>query len=199
MNMNIEPTIAINAMEATTAYENMAKELNPLVKRSAVKQRRQDREAAIKAYYTYDVENAVEKDVHEFATVQSVIKRHPDKAMRRACLLAKRANTRELLGIDLVAENAHPHGSRAMRRKVSHEARKGTKPSPDGHGSVRLTAIDLVDRYGRTALHVMERDVFDKSLAELNASGRRLDLKAKTAFQNTVDALSDIFSRRVSA
>ncbi|MDX0534387.1 hypothetical protein GOC55_13090 [Sinorhizobium medicae] len=130
-------------------------------------------------------------------TSQTKLKRS-GKALRRHNILRKRANSAELLGIDLVAENANPHGSRAIRRKVSHDARKGTKPGLFGRGSVKLTDADLVERHGRSALAVLSEDRFRKALDELNAAGRRLDLRAKSAFQKTVEALSDVMGRRVS-
>ncbi|QOD63833.1 hypothetical protein HGK82_00745 [Ochrobactrum sp. MT180101] len=167
---------------------------NPL---SARQKRRQERRATIAAYYALDASRLVAEQL-KYASSQSVIKRHPVADVRRENILVKRANTNELLGIDLVADNAHPHGSRPIRRKVSHDARKGTKPGLFGRGSVRLTDTDLVERHGRSALHVLSEDRFRKALEELNAAGRRLDLRAKTAFQKTVEALSEVMGRRVS-
>lgn len=146
----------------------------------------------------------------EEAFFRSVIldaqKRHPQSWMKRMAsagrrmnLMIKRENTNNQLGIDLVAENTHPHGSRAIRRKVSHDARKGTKPGLFGRGSVKLADADLVELHGRSALAVLSEDRFRKALDELNAAGRRLDLRAKSAFQKTVEALSEVMGTRVLA
>lgn len=66
-------------------------------------------------------------------------------------------------------------------------------------GSVKLTDADLVECHGRSALHVLSEERFRKALDELNAVGRRLDLRAKSGFQKTVEALSDVMGPRVSA
>lgn len=128
---------------------------------------------------------------------QARIKR-TDRFFRRTNLELKRANTNKMLGIDLVAQNAHEHGSRAIRRKVFHDARKGTKPAPFGGGSVKMTDVDIVERHGRPALGVMSAERFQSALSALWETGRRLDLKPKTEFQRTVDALADVMGRRVS-
>lgn len=130
-------------------------------------------------------------------TRQTKLKRS-SKYLRQHNIARKRANAVKLLGIDLVAENAHEHGSRAIRRKVSHDARKGTKPAPFGGGSVKLTDADIVERHGRPALGVMSAERFQSALWALWETGRRLDLKPKTEFQRTVDALADVMGRRVS-
>ena len=130
-------------------------------------------------------------------TSQTKLKRACN-ALRRHNLARKRANTNKMLGIDLVAENANIHGSRAIRRKVAHDARKGTKPGLFGRGSVKLTDADLVERHGRPALAVMSEERFQAALDELWVSGRRLDLKPKTDFQKTVEALSEVMERRVA-
>lgn len=152
-----------------------------------------------------DHESAFEELSRKFITEhlknasQSKLKRS-SPALRRHNLMFKRANTNKAVGIDLVSTNANKHGSRAMRRKVSHDARKGTKLAPDGHGSVKLTDTDLVGRYGRVALDVISQERFDAALKTLNELGQRLDLKvqaAKTDFQKTVDALSDLMNRKV--
>jgi len=131
-------------------------------------------------------------------TSQTKLKRS-GKHLRQHNLARKRNAALGLVGIDLVAEKANPIASRAMRRKASHDARKGTKPGPFGRGSVKLTDIDLVERHGRASLVALSEDRFQKALAELNAAGRRLDLKPRTEFQKTVDALADVLNRRVSA
>ncbi|WP_313194854.1 hypothetical protein [Shinella zoogloeoides] len=120
------------------------------------------------------------------------------KHLRQHNLARKRNAAHVLVGLDLVSENAHLHGSRAMRRKALHDGRKGTKPGPFGRGSVKLTDVDLVERHGRAALVALSEDRFQKALAQLNADGRRLDLKPKSEFQKTVDALSEVLNRRVS-
>lgn len=120
------------------------------------------------------------------------------KHLRQHNLARKRNAAHVLVGLDLVSENAHLHGSRGMRRKALHDARKGTKPGPFGRGSVKLTDVDLVERHGRAALVALSADRFHKALAQLNADGRRLDLKPKSEFQKTVDALSEVLNRRVS-
>lgn len=199
--MNIEPMISMDIEAADAGFEAMIDQLEPHIKRAARQMRRQDRRAAIAAYYNLDLQTATEqdlKDIEKYASSQSVIKRHPVKEVRRDNILMKRANTTEMLGIDLVAENAHQHGSRAIRRKVSHDARKGTKPGLHGRSSVRLTNTDLVERHGRPALAVLTQGQFDRAVAELNAAGRRLDLRVKSEFAKTVDALADVFGRRVA-
>lgn len=120
------------------------------------------------------------------------------KHLRQHNLARKRNAAHGLVGLDLVSENAHEHGSRAMRRKALHDARKGTKPGPFGRGSVKLTDVDLVERHGRASLVALSEDRFQKALVQLNADGRRLDLKPKSEFQRTVDALSEVLNRRVS-
>lgn len=190
--MKIEINENVEAEEYTVGPHSFKAYLDRL-------ERRRARRVAISAYYTFNFSNTTEEDLKKYVTSQAIIKRHPRKAVRRDNVVMKRANTNERLGIDLVAENAHPHGSRAIRRKVSHDARKGTKPDLFGRGSVRLTDADLVERHGRSAQHVLPEDRFRKALDELNAAGRRLDLRAKSAFQKTVEALADVMGRRVSA
>lgn len=160
-------------------------------------------EGALRGTFDTDAYLAAERSVingmiehYVRAKPQSWLKR-AHKSYRQANLAFKRARTNEMLGIDLVAENANPHGSRAIRRKVSHDARKGTKPAPFGGGSVKLTAADLVERHGCSALHVLSQDVYDKALKELNSVGKRLDLRAKDGFRKTVEALSEVLERRV--
>jgi hypothetical protein len=173
--------------------------IEPRVRKLTARQkRREERSAAIAAYYAFNFSNTTEEDLKKYVTSQAIIKRHPSNIVRRDNILMKRANTNEMLGIDLVAESAHEHGSRAIRRKVSHDARKGTKPGLFGRGSVKLTDADLVERHGRSALAVLSEDRFRKALDELNAAGRRLDLRAKSAFQKTVETLSEVMGRRVA-
>lgn len=131
-------------------------------------------------------------------TSQTKLKRS-GKHLRQHNLARKRNADHGLVGLDLVSENAHEHGSRALRRKALHDARKGTKPGPFGRGSVKLTDVDLVERHGRASLVALSADRFQKALTQLNADGRRLDLKPKSEFQQTVDALSEVLNRRVSA
>lgn len=130
-------------------------------------------------------------------TSQSKLKRS-GKHLRQHNLARKRTAAHALVGLDLVAEKANEHGSRAMRRKALHDARKGTKPGPFGRGSVKLTDVDLVERHGRVSLVALSDDRFQKALAQLNADGKRLDLKPKSEFQKTVDALAEVLNRRVS-
>lgn len=196
--MNIEPTISMDIEAQAAGYEKFLAELEPAIKRSARQMRRQDRRAAIASFYALDIENAVEDHVYRYAYIQSVIKRHPIAGTRKMFLEAKREGTNKEVGEIYVAENANIHGSRAIRRKVSHDARKGTKPGLHGRGSVKLTDVDLVERHGRPALAVMTRERFDSAIAELNAAGRRLDLRVKSEFARTVDALADVFGRRVA-
>lgn len=61
-----------------------------------------------------------------------------------------------------------------------------------------LDIDDLVERHGRPALAVMTKERFDSAIAELNAAGRRFDLRIKGEFAKTVDALADVFGRRVA-
>ena len=64
-------------------------------------------------------------------------------------------------------------GSRAIRRKVSHDFRKGRKPDPDhGTGSVRLDAGDLLELHDRFAANVLSPEVYNAALAEAQALGR---------------------------
>ncbi|MFN3506629.1 MAG: hypothetical protein ACK4ZU_04070 [Allorhizobium sp.] len=209
MNIESQTTYAISKAALVTIgpdnhrlgdLENFTIKPN-VVQLSAAQKRRQERRAAITTYYNLDLQTATKQDLEDIerhASTQSVIKRHPVKEVRRDNILIKRANTNNMLGIDLVAENAHEHGSRAIRRKVSHDSRKGTKPAPFGGGSVKLTDADIVERHGRPALGVMSAERFQSALSALWETGRRLDLKPKTEFQRTVDALADVMGRRVS-
>lgn len=196
--MNIEPTISMDIAAIDAGYDAMIAELEPHIKRSEKQLRRQKRRAAIDAFYSLDIDKAIEEDIYRYAYVQSVIKRHPLAGTRQMFLKAKRDGTNESVGETYVANSAHEHGNRAIRRKVSHDARKGTKPAPFGGGSVKLTDADIVERHGRPARGVMSAERFQSALSALWETGRRLDLKPKTEFQRTVDALADVMGRRVS-
>jgi len=78
----------------------------------------------------------------------------------------------------LRAEKHDPEkGSRAIRRKISHDWRKGTKPGPAGHGSVKLTALDLVETHGHPAAAILGTDAYNAALAEAHAKGNLLRLR----------------------
>lgn len=78
----------------------------------------------------------------------------------------------------LRAEKHDPEkGSRAIRRKVSHDWRKGSKPGPAGHGSVKLTALDLVETHGHPAAAVLGTEAYNAALAEAHAQGDLLRLR----------------------
>jgi hypothetical protein len=106
------------------------------------------------------------------------------EAMQRA------ADATPLFGIRSAKHNAD-HGSRAIRRKVSHDLRKGRKPV-QGHkgGSVPLTASDLVELHGRFAAGVLGVDGYNAALAEGRKIGKFKHL-VPLAPKGTAEAASD--------
>ncbi len=76
-----------------------------------------------------------------------------------------------------------PIANRALRRKMSHDVRRGMKHT------------DLVGNFGRLALHVLEADAFNKALAERHELGLSKDVR----FAGTAGIVAEEVTEREAA
>lgn len=99
------------------------------------------------------------------------------QAVREMTAAFKKSERRVVRDTPLYVLRSDKHdiakGSRAIRRQVSHDFRKGRKPDPDkGRGSVKLTAVDLIELHGRFAAPVLGIESYNAALAEAQRLGR---------------------------
>lgn len=113
----------------------------------------------------------VEPEVRKAETEGKLTKK-ADFVLRRLAKIESDRSNAEPLWVLRSDKHDVEKGSRAIRRQVSHDWRKGTKTGPDGHGSVRLNADDLIELHGRLAANVLGIESYNKALAEAQAIGR---------------------------
>jgi hypothetical protein len=113
------------------------------------------------------------------------------RAVVRSVDAAQRADDRTPLFAVRASKHDPELGSRRIRRKVSHDFRKGRKPVP-GHkgGSLPLDAADLIELHGRFALQALGTETYNDALAELHNLGRLRHLDP-AALAPKVDAAND--------
>lgn len=113
----------------------------------------------------------IEPEVRK-AEAEGKLTKKADFVLRRLAKIESDRSNAEPLWVRRSDKHDPATGSRAIRRQVSRDWRKGTKPAPGGHGSVRLNAADLIELHGRLAANVLGIESYNKALAEAQAIGR---------------------------